>query len=247
MPICLLCTREFSQLEIDQGVRVEHSSSGRILLTRFPSGLLHQFKISKEKLQPLPRGAFISPKAVEHVERVPESVEAPLVSTAVETLAIEVPVDETPQDVEVPGVESMAHSLNEHFQNPETYNTELEAEPEQPARKANSFHDVNPVEELGNVVEGIVVSYREGSASGFIRITKWGRERSGIFFRSDDIVRGAFVGFGVRVKCLVSEPLPGRAALTAREIEILELEPEESRKKSTKESGKTKIYDREVN
>jgi hypothetical protein len=101
------------------------------------------------------------------------------------------------------------------------------------------------VEEIGERLEGIVVHYVQTTdvGHGFIRLLKYERgERAGLFFRSDRIIQGSLVGLGVKVRCLVCPPLPGKPDLQAQEIEVLELDPQEF--KSGK-SGRTKIYERE--
>ena len=76
------------------------------------------------------------------------------------------------------------------------------------------------VEEIGNRVDGFIVAFHENTQTGFIRISKYGRERSALFFFSDDIKSG-FPRVGAEVRCTVREP--GRQNhLKAVEIEILD-------------------------
>jgi hypothetical protein len=224
MPTCLLCSREFSQLEIDQGIRVDHAQSGRILMTRFTNGNLHQFSIEKKKLKPpVPRGAFVvSPKN-------PEA-----------------PPEEVATIPEAQSVEDLAQTLTDHFENP----TGQDVGPHytEPAKQApaEQRHGRNAVEEIGNRLEGIVVHNVQTAdvGHGFIRLLKYGRgERAGLFFRSDSIIKGDLIGLGCKVRCLVCPSLPpGKPDLQAREIEVLEIDAPEF--KSGK-SCRTKIYERE--
>jgi hypothetical protein len=104
MPISLLCVREFSQLEIDQGIRVEHASSGRILLARFKNGNIHQFKLAKkQKPNPVPKGAFVAPPP------------APTPDEAAPILAVTEATPETVGEQPPQGVETLAQDLDAHF------------------------------------------------------------------------------------------------------------------------------------
>jgi hypothetical protein len=123
-----------------------------------------------------------------------------------------VSVEDCTTGLPAPETDAMANELENHFKNSEPYHAG-EYKPE----TVSSQH---ACKEIGNRVDGVVVSYRPKWCSGFVRICKYGRFKSGLFFGADDIVSGDLIGVGPRVRCLVGPP-NGKEGLTAREIEIL--------------------------
>ena len=165
---CILCERLFSQSEIDRGIPIQHARRNRILMTRFPSGSLHQFKIEKkQKPQTIPKDAFVTVKpAAPTPETLPE-----------------VAVPETAATSNTPDVETLAQALESHFHPVHPVHPEL---PEQPIE-----NDPMPFEEL---LDYIVVWVQPDPPPGkrpygLARPPASKRkERNGVVFRFEDVI-----------------------------------------------------------
>jgi hypothetical protein len=196
MPVCLLCTREFSQEEISDGVVIQHAGSNRIKLVRF-SGLIHQFKAERKTVTKIPKGAFVAAK--------------PVVSPPVSEILPEVAVPET---AVTPDVETLAQALESHF-HPDPPEQSVQSEIVETA-DADEFKECVVVW-LKKDLPSRKLPF------GLARPLRSKRHaRDGYVFKFDDVVTEGMetIRVGTRVRGRVIEADPGKTSMRLIDIEV---------------------------